>query len=203
MIQRQSRIPLARIPLARIEDLDPQQAKEFENSPGGKLNLSLLLGHAKTIYPGFHAMSRAVFAQLTLPPLEREIVVLATLHLDRGEYEWAQHVQIARDMGIAQEKIDAIADHRFGAPVFDDREKALLAFARQVVKSVRVDDYVFGAVRAFYDPRQIVEAIYVIGLYMMILRVSEVAELPVDAVHGAAIVRDAVARQRAESGSRP
>jgi len=185
-----------RIPLVKPEDLTPEQAANYARSPGGKMNLSLLVAHARTLYPGYIAMAQAVFAKLAIPPLEREIIVLATLHLDRGEYEWAQHVQIARDMGIPQTKIDAIADDRFGAPVFSAREKALLAFTREVVKAVRVDDYVFNAVAAFYSPRQIVETTYVIGFYMMTLRVSEVAELPVDAVHGAAVVRDAIAREK-------
>jgi hypothetical protein len=65
-----------------------------------------------------------------------------------------------------------------------------------VVRAVRVDDYVFREVASFYDARQIVESIYTIGCYMMILRVSEIAELKVDAVHGAALVRSAVAAQK-------
>lgn len=190
-----------RIPLVKPEDLTPEQAANYARSPGGKMNLSLLVAHAKTLQPGYMAMAQAVFAKLAIPPLEREIIVLATLHLDRGEYEWAQHVQIARDMGIPQAKIDAIAEDRFGAAVFNEREKALLAFTREVVKAVRVDDYVFNAVAAFYSPRQIVETTYVIGFYMMTLRVSEVAELPVDAVHGAAVVRDAIAREKAAANA--
>jgi hypothetical protein len=35
-----------------------------------------------------------------------------------------------------------------------------------------------------YTPRQIVELLHVIGLYMLFVRVSEVAELEVDAVLG-------------------
>src|SRR3546814_14969507 len=87
-------------------------------------------------------------------------------------------------MGIAEEKVTAIADDRFGDPVFDDREKALLAFTRQVVKTVRVDDFVFGAVASFSSPRQIVELIHVIGIYMLFARVSEVAELAIEAIAG-------------------
>jgi alkylhydroperoxidase family enzyme len=110
--------------------------------------------------------------------------VLAVLHLDRGEYEWAQHLKVSKMMGVPDEKVAAIANDRFGDPVFNEREKALLAFTRQVVKTVRVDDFVFNAVAAFYSPRQIVELIHVIGLYMLFVRVSEVAELEIDAVLG-------------------
>jgi alkylhydroperoxidase family enzyme len=183
--------PMSRIPLVAPEELTPEQAEVWKSSPAGKLNLFRLLAHGKTVYPGFSRMTRAIFSELTLPPLEREVVILAVLRLERGEYEWAQHLQIAAAMGIAEPKVDALAAERFGDPIFDDREKALLAFTRQVVKAVRVDDFAFSAVAAFYDPRQIVEMLYVIGTYMMILRISEVAELEIDDILGASVLRHA------------
>jgi len=182
---------MTRIPLVEPQDLTPEQARVYATSPSGKLNIFRLLAHGRTVYPGFSLMTQAIFAQLSIPPAEREIVVLGVLHLDRGSYEWAQHVQIAQDMGIAREKVEAIAQDRFDDPVFDSREAALLAFTRQVVKTVRVDDRTFAAVAAFYDPQQIVETLFTIGVYMMILRISEVAELELDDVLGADVVRAA------------
>lgn len=173
-----------RIPLVAVEDLNAEQRDAYDNRPGGKLNLSRLLAHAVTMQPGISAAVQGMMGGIEVPPLERQICVLAVLHLDRGAYEWAQHMQVSKMMGIPDAKVEAIADDRFGDPVFDDREKALLAFTRQVVKTVRVDDFVFNAVAAFYSPRQIVELIHVIGLYMLFVRVSEVAELEIDAVMG-------------------
>lgn len=173
-----------RIPLVPVEELTPAQRDAYDNKPGGKLNLSRLLAHAQTMQPGISQAVQAMMMDITVPPLERQICVLAVLHLDRGEYEWAQHMQVSKAMGIPDEKVAAIANDRFGDPVFNEREKALLAFTRQVVKTVRVDDFVFNAVNAFYTPRQIVELIHVIGLYMLFARVSEVAELEIDAIGG-------------------
>ncbi len=173
-----------RIPLVPVEDLTPEQRDRYDNAPGGKLNLSRLLSHAVSMQPGIGLAVQGMMSGIEIPPLERQICVLAVLHLDRGEYEWAQHMQVSKMMGVPDEKVAAIANDRFGDPIFDDREKALLAFTRQVVKTVRVDDFVFNAVAAFYSPRQIVELIHVIGLYMLFVRVSEVAELEIDAVLG-------------------
>jgi alkylhydroperoxidase family enzyme len=182
---------MSRIPLLAVEDMTPEQRDRHDNAPGGKLNLTRLLGHAVTMQPGIGLAVQAMMTGITVPPLERQICVMAALHLDRGAYEWAQHIQVARAMGIPDAKVAAIADDRFGDAVFDDRERALLAFTRQVVKTVRVDDFVFDAVKAIYTPRQIVELIQVLGLYMMFARVSEVAELEIDAIGGADFWRDA------------
>jgi alkylhydroperoxidase family enzyme len=177
--------PTGRLPLLEPKDMTPEQREKYESSPANRIYLSRLLGHASTLSPHFTAFNVAMATSITVPPLERELMVLAVLHLERGEYEWAQHMEVARMMEIPQAKVDAIANDRFGDPVFNDRERALLAFTRQVVKTVRVDDFVFSAVSAFYDPRQLVETVMVIGNYMMLLRVSEMAELPVDGVAGA------------------
>lgn len=178
---------MSRIPLVAPEDLTPEQAETYRSSPSGKLNLFRLLAHARTMGPGFGGAIRAMMTDITLSPVERELVILATLHLERGAYEWAQHMQVAPALGISEARIQAIADDRFGDAVFDERERALLAFTRQAVKSVRVDDFVFDAASRFFDPRQLVETIYVIGIYMLILRVSEIAELEIDAVLGATV----------------
>lgn len=175
---------MARILPLSVNELTPEQRDRYDNAPGGKTNLSLVLSHAKGIQPGINLAVRGMMTEIEIPPLERQICVLAVLHLDRGAYEWAQHMEVSKAMGIAPEKVAAIADDRFGDPVFNDREKALLAFTRQVVKTVRVDDFVFNAVAAFYSPRQIVELIHVIGLYMLFVRVSEVAELEIDVIVG-------------------
>ena len=164
-----------RIPCVSPENLTPEQRDRYDNAPGGKTNLGLLLAHAKGMQPGINLAVQGMMTDIEVPPLERQICVLAVLHLDRGAYEWAQHLEVSKIRGIPSAKVEAIADDRFGDPVFNDREKALLAFTRQVVKTVRVDDFVFGAVAAFYSPRQIVELIHVISLYMLFVRVSEVA----------------------------
>ena len=173
-----------RIPLVAVEDLTPEQRDRYDNAPGGKLSMSRLLAHAVSMQTGVGMAVQGMMSGIEIPPLERQICVLAVLHLDRGEYEWAQHLQVSKSMGIPDEKVAAIANDRFGDPMFNDRERALLAFTRQVVKTVRVDDFVFNAVAAFYSPRQIVELIHVIGIYMLFVRVSEVAELEIDAVLG-------------------
>lgn len=180
-----------RIPLVEIENLSPEQRDAYDNSPGGKLNLGRLLAHAVSIQPGIKLAVQGMMTGIEVPPLERQICVLAVLHLDRGSYEWAQHIEVSKAMGIPDTKVAAIADDRFGDPLFDERERALLAFTRQVVKTVRVDDFVFSAVSSFYTARQIVELIHVIGLYMLFARVSEVAELELDGIAGGAFWKKA------------
>jgi alkylhydroperoxidase family enzyme len=181
-----------RIKLVEPHEMTPEQRARYENDPMARTNLSRLLAIAETLAPRVTEFNVTMATATTLPPVEREIVALGTLHLERGEYEMAQHDVVAERLGIPRAKVDAIAQHRYNDPVFTEREKALLAFTRQVVKTVRVDDVVFNAVAAFYDRRQIVETVFVIGNYMMLARISEMAELPVDGTMGANFWKDRV-----------
>lgn len=180
---------MTRIPPVAPEDLPPDLAEIYRNSPSGKLNIFRLHAHAPTVFPGYSAMAQAIFAKLDVPPLERELVVLVVAVLQDCEYEWAQHEQIAASMGIPQAQIDAIRGGDFTGSAFNDRERALFEFTRQTVANVRVDDAAYEAVAAFYSHRQIIELLFTIGSYMMLARIMEVAEIELDAVHGAEIVR--------------
>jgi alkylhydroperoxidase family enzyme len=174
----------ARIRPRGPEDMSPEERAAFEADPQKFLNLSRLFALAPTMAPGLGELTKGM-TSLAMPHEEREIVAFAVLNLERGEWELAQHREVVKMMGIAPAKVDAVAHERYGDPAFTDRERALLAFTRQVVKCVRVDDPTFHAVAAFYDRRQLVETLFVIGTYMMLARISEVAELPIESTSGA------------------
>lgn len=167
---------IAMVPLEQMPDQSPLHANM----------LARVMAQATTIRPAFSGMIGAIMSGLTLPPLEREIAILGVIFLDRGHYECMQHRAVAQAMGISREKVEAIADERFDDAVFTARERALLAFVRQAVKLVRIDDPTFVRVKAFYDDRQMVELIYLIGTYMTVVRISEIARVPFDGLNGPA-----------------
>ncbi len=179
-----------RIRLRGPDDMSPAERAEFEANPTARTNIARLFRVAEKLGPAIGAFNLVMATGITVPPLERELVTLAVLFLQRGEYEIAQHREVAKMMGIPEAKVQAVEEERYGDPMFSERERALLAFARQVVRSVRVDDLVYNAVAAFYDDRQIVELTVVIGNYMMLARITEVAELSVDGVQGASFWKD-------------
>ena len=189
---------MTRIPPVAPEDLPPEMAEIYRTSPAGKLNIFRLHAHAPTVFPGYSAMAQAIFAKLDVPPQERELVVLVVAVLQQCEYEWAQHAQIAAAMGIPDSQIAAIKAGDFTSAVFNDREQALFVFTCQTVNNVRVDDAAFAAVAAFYSHRQIIELLFTIGSYMMLARIMEVAQIELDAVHGADVVQHAVSKAKDE-----
>jgi alkylhydroperoxidase family enzyme len=134
---------------------------------------------APTAYKAYGPFVEAIFARLEVPPYDRELAVLYTVHLERGEFEWVQHAHIAPTMmGVPQAQVDAIARDDVTNPIFSEKHQALLAFTRQVVENVRVDDDVFEAMAKHYPMREVVETLFTIGSYMLLARISEVARIP-------------------------
>jgi len=164
--------------MQRIPPAPPEHYVSPE-SPGGRTMLSQVMMQAPTASRAYRPFIDAVFAQLEIPPYDRELAVLYTVRLEGGEYQWVQHVHIAPTMmGVPQAQVDAIARDDVANPIFSEKHRALLAFTRQVVKNVRVDDDVFAEMAKHYPMRELVETLFTIGSYMLLARISEVARIP-------------------------
>src|SRR4029450_6808709 len=88
-------------------------------------------------------------------------------------YEVFRHERLAREAGVAEEKIAALRDATIEAPAFTDNEKAVLRYTDHVVRNVKASDKTLKAVQAFLTPGAVVELTLTIGYYMMVCRLLE------------------------------
>ncbi len=114
----------------------------------------------------------------------RELAILHVARLSAADYEWVQHVSLARQAGVTEEQIQALAEGRGDADCFDGVERLVLAFTTEVVRDVRAGDATFERMRAQFTPREIVELLLAIGFYMMMARLMETTDIDLDAPAG-------------------
>jgi alkylhydroperoxidase family enzyme len=70
---------------------------------------------------------------------------------------------VGSQLGVSDEKIDALADYAT-SDLYDDAERVALEFADSITLTGRdVDDELFARLRTFYDDDQIVELTAVIA----------------------------------------
>ncbi|MBV9997210.1 MAG: carboxymuconolactone decarboxylase family protein [Caulobacteraceae bacterium] len=188
---------MQRIPPVDPATLEGEIAEAYRNSPSGDNNFFRLQAQAPTAFWALRPFFRAIFAELQLDPFDRELVVLLVAALEGGAYEWMQHEVIGASMGITRAQMDALKAGQLTSPLFTPKQQALLAFAKQAVEDVRVDDPTFAAAHAHYGHRELVETLYTIGCYMMLARISEVARLELDAPTGINSLRAAEAEVKA------
>lgn len=166
------------------------------NKLAAPLNIFKLMAHAEGNFRPLVKYAGTVLSEQELDARLRELIIQLVAQINHGEYEWVQHVPIGLRCGCTQEEIDAIAEERLTADCFSDRDKATLAFARQVIEQVKADDATFAAVAAHLSQREIVETILTCGTYMMMARLTENAECELDLPAGDALM------DRLESGGR-
>jgi alkylhydroperoxidase family enzyme len=149
-----------------------------------KLNIFRMLAHAETGFIPAMRFANSILHRQKLSHVNRELLILQVAQWESGTYEWRQHVPIALGVGVSQRQIDHIERGNYEDEAFDAAERALLAFGREVIENVRVADATFAAMRQHFSEQEIVEAILVIGFYMMMARLTEATETDLDAAAG-------------------
>ena len=185
--------------MARLPLIDPAAAtgdakRVLDNMPN-TLNIFRMMAHAETHIKPVVKLGGAILSKQELGAKERELLILQVANLEGGEYEWNQHVPIALGCDALMEQVDALERGEIDDPAFSEAERALLAFSKEVIENVRVGDGTFRAVHAHFSDREIVEAIFTIGFYMMMARLTEATRTDIDPPAGMAVV-DALNKAR-------
>jgi 4-carboxymuconolactone decarboxylase len=163
---------MPRIPYYEIETATGKPA-EMLGKLNPMLNIYRMLANSENASKGFLRMGNALLHRCELDPTLRELAIVRVGRLSRAAYEVFQHERIAREVGVAEEKIAALRDATIEAPVFSDHEKAVLRFTDDVVRNVRASDKTLKAVEAFLSRGALVELTLTIGYYMMVCRLLE------------------------------
>jgi len=99
-----------------------------------------------------------------LPARDREILILRTVYLAGGAFEWAYHEPIARRLGMTDADMQAIVRGP-DDPALDDYEAALLRTADEFTGQARLSPSTWAALSARLSDRQLIEVLLVAGLY--------------------------------------
>jgi alkylhydroperoxidase family enzyme len=181
------------IPFKNIDQLPPDVKATFERLPV-HLNIFKMLANAETCFAPFLQFGTALLSKQELDATLREIVILQVVHIEGGEYEWIQHVPIGLAVGVTQPQIDAIKANRYDADCFNDRQRATMKMAEEVVNNVRAREESVRNAAKFLSPREMVEVILTIGNYMMAARLTETMRVEHDPPAGMKVL-DSLKRQ--------
>ena len=103
----------------------------------------------------------------TLPPRERELVILRTGFLCGSGYEWAQHATIARQAGLTDDEIDRIADGP-DRESWSDGDSLLLAATDQLVSDKFIDQPTWDALAHRWNEQQLMDLVFAVGQYTLV-----------------------------------
>jgi alkylhydroperoxidase family enzyme len=168
---------MARLPYADTHSAPDSIRETLDRYPVAFLRV---LAHAESAFDAWMVYSRALLGDLELDPVLREFAILQVARMRGSEYQWVQHVAIARAVGASAEQVAAIRDG-------EDEHKSLTEAQREVLRLVReltLGDYpgeqLVDAVAARLGPRQLVELMLVAGHWTAICNIVGAFGLQLD-----------------------
>lgn len=159
---------MARVPLL-TPDLPP---------PAADANVFRALANSPQMTAGMSSLGGRLLTRGSLDPRLRELAILRVGALLGCDYEFGQHVAIARRLGIGDDEIRAVRDG--GSGPLSTLERTALRFV-DAVEERRVDDAAYASVATLLSSEQIVELVVLAGYYGAVCRLLLALDVELDA----------------------
>ena len=156
----------------RIAPITPETANEEQKAllaadTIGHLNVIRSKLVSPDLYKSWQKFSGHVLRRNSLPPRDREILILRIGWLNQSQYEFTQHVRVAKGVGMTDadiERVKAGADAAGWTPL----EVALIQAADQLRFDGMIGDAAWAALAQHYSEVQLLDVIATVGQYNLI-----------------------------------
>ena len=157
--------------------LDPIQPEDWSDEikkilqpnveKGTVFNIFKTLSHHPDLFRRWLVFGNHVLFKSTLPPRERELVILRIGWLCEAEYEWAQHVLIGKEAGLTAEEIDRIKAGS-NARGWSEADKLLLQATDELRKDAFITDTTWNGLCQHFDTKQLMDVVFAVGQYNLV-----------------------------------
>jgi 4-carboxymuconolactone decarboxylase len=164
------RLAAPRIAPLQDDELTEEQREALAPMNTGKLgplNIFRTLARAPKALARFNQWGGYVLSRRnSLPPREREIVILRVGFLCKSGYEFTQHTRIGLNEGLTAAEI---ANIKAGADAgWSPADAALIRMADELVGDHFVSDAVWAQLKAHFDEKQCMDAVFTAGQYTQV-----------------------------------
>jgi alkylhydroperoxidase family enzyme len=133
---------------------------------GSQFNIMKTLAHHPSLMARFLRYEHQLLRHPMIPERTREVVILRLAWLYRQDYEWRQHVAIARSIGMTEREIEAV-EQGADARVWSRLDRHVLRATDQMHAGETVDDETWAGLAAEFDHGQMLELLFTIGTFAM------------------------------------
>jgi len=161
--------PLAapRIPPLERAEADEAQRQLLGDGSRRTLNVTATVANHPKLAQAWLGFARYVLSENSLPPRDREILILRIGWLCQAEYEWGQHSRLARTVGLTDEEIRRIAKGP-DAPGWSEHERALLRATDELRKDAFIHDATWAKLAEAYTTHQLMDVVFTVGEYNLV-----------------------------------
>jgi alkylhydroperoxidase family enzyme len=168
---------MARVPYLDKSDLLPENQDLLTSA----VNLSRAVVHSPGLTRSFGTVANFIRSGSLLDPRLREMAILQVGYVTRSGYEFSHHVKLARQSGVSDSDIRAIAEESAGHDsALDALAKAVLRAAREMTIDLRVSDQTFALLRERLDHERLIDLLGAIAFYNAVVRMLVTLEIDVE-----------------------
>jgi 4-carboxymuconolactone decarboxylase len=128
----------------------------------------------------FRPWGAYVFNENSLPPRQREIVILRTGILCRSGYEWAQHAIMGVDAGLTPEEVERVKQGAT-APGWSASDVALIKLADELHADQFVTDPTWAELKRHFSDGQCMDAVFAAAQYTQVSMILNTFGVQLDA----------------------
>ena len=162
------RLKSPRIVPVDLDHLDEDQREALKVFAGRPLNIFRTLAQAPKALTRFLDWGNYVLSRRnSLPPREREIVILRTGWLCRSGYEFTQHKAIGLREGLSGEEINRIKQGADAAG-WSAADQALIRATDELHADQFIGDASWADLRRWFDQKQCMDLVFTVGQYTQV-----------------------------------
>ena len=108
-----------------------------------------------------------ILGKSTLSDRDRELLILRIGYLCQSGYEWGQHVQISRRIGMSD---DEIRSTKIGSGMegLSDKDVALLKATDELHSDAHVSDETWSRLTKYFSTEQLMDIVFTVGQYNLV-----------------------------------
>ena len=155
--------------------------QELRRSKGGPKGLNILgtLAQYPAMMEKYHTFAGHILYLNSLESRHRELLILRVAVLRGVEYEWRQHVYIARELGVTDDEVGRIAEGPRAAG-WSPFEAKLLQAVDELVIDAQLSDETWAVLAGELDQHQLMDLVFTVGNYDLLAMVFLSFGVPVD-----------------------
>lgn len=165
---------MARVPYPNKADLPEQDRAIFERMERERgvptPNIFLALANAPNLLDRILSFAGELRHGTVFEKRFRELGVLMVGLVTKCAYEFDHHWNAALQAGVTREQLESLAQFET-APVFDDKERAVLRYAKEATETGEVAAPTWDALRRHFDVRQAMEIVLTVAWYNAVVRI--------------------------------
>ena len=165
---------MAKIPYVERENASPEIKAlydQVESKLGLVPNVVKAMANSPVLLQGFMPFLGAALGPSAVDAPLKELAIITTSKLNGCSYCTAHHTVAGKRAGLSVEKINALPDPN--GSLLDEKEKAVVRFAKEVTEDVSASDESINQLRRYFNDSQVAELTLVIGVFNVLTRFAD------------------------------